>query len=193
MCTLAVYKAAFKVVLDHVKDMGVSIFQWGEGEVMGLVVKLAKEKGENMIKSCSAVVNMVFEAAGLEAPTKGSSLKKVKVTAVKMMNAAKEKKVKKTMMNKDVSKMIRMIYLEGKEVAKERRRFLTVMLVTFCGGCGFQGGWECGSVDEIFKDGRSGEGGSFQDNWKEERSVCGEDIEVVYKELVVGFGGLLAL
>ena len=28
--TLAVYKAAFKVVLDHAKDIGVSIFQWGE-------------------------------------------------------------------------------------------------------------------------------------------------------------------
>ena len=98
-----------------------------------VVVKLAREKGENMMKSCSAVVNMLFEAAGLEAPTKGSSLKKVKVTVVKMMNAAKERKVKKAMMIKDVSKMIRMIYLEGKEVAKERRRFLALMLVTFCG------------------------------------------------------------
>ena len=37
--TLAVYKAAFKVVVNHAKDTGVSIFQWGEGKVMGLVVK----------------------------------------------------------------------------------------------------------------------------------------------------------
>ena len=132
--TLSVYKGAFKVVLEHAKDIRVSIFWWDEGEVMGLVVKLAREKkGENMMKSCSAVVNMLFEAAGLEAPTKGASLKKVKVTAVKMMNMAKEKKVKKAITIKDVSRMIRMIYLEGKEVAKERRRFLALMLVTFFG------------------------------------------------------------
>ena len=177
--TLSVYRGAFKVVLEHAKDIRVSIFRWGEGEVMGLVVKLAREKkGENMMKSCSAVVNMLFEAAGLEAPTKGASLKKVKVTAVKMMNVAKEKKVKKAMTIKDVSKMIRMIYLEGKEVAKERRRFLALMLVTFFGVKRFSDVnkvkvkdvdfKEDGSVDEIFKDRCSGEGRSFQDQWKKE-------------------------
>ena len=132
--TFAGYRSAYKMVLGHAKDIGTSVFHWGEGEVVGLVVKIAKEKKvENMMKKCSAVVNMLFEAAGLEAPTKGASLKKVRVTALKMMNATKRKKVKKAMSIEEVSKMIRVIYLEERGVEKERRRCLALMLVTFFG------------------------------------------------------------
>ena len=47
------------------------MFEWDEGEVVGLMVKIAKEqKGENFMKKASAVVNMLFEAAGMEGPTK---------------------------------------------------------------------------------------------------------------------------
>ena len=71
--TLANYESAYKVLMGHAADIGTSVFPWGEGEIVGLVCKITKEKnGENMMKRCNAVVNMLFEAAGFEAPTKGA-------------------------------------------------------------------------------------------------------------------------
>ena len=63
--TLANYRAACRVVWHHADTLGISVFQWGEGELAGLVVQLVREgKGENMMKKVSAVVNMLHEAAG---------------------------------------------------------------------------------------------------------------------------------
>ena len=43
-----------------------SVFEWGKGEVAGLMVKIAKEeKGENFMKKSLAVVNMLFKASGI--------------------------------------------------------------------------------------------------------------------------------
>ena len=89
--TVKNYGGAFKFVWSHAKVIGRFLFEWDEGEVAGLMVKLAKEeKGENYMKKISAVVNMLFEAAGLEGPTKGDVLKMVKKAAVKKMNVKKE-------------------------------------------------------------------------------------------------------
>ena len=56
---------------SHAQEIGRGVFEWDEGEVVGLMVKIAKEqKGENFMKKASAVVNMLFEAAGMEGPTK---------------------------------------------------------------------------------------------------------------------------
>ena len=89
--TVKNYGGAFNFVWSHAKEIGRFVFEWNEGEVAGLMVKLAKEeKGENYMKKISAVVNMLFEAAGLEGPTKGDVLKMVKKAAVKKMNVKKE-------------------------------------------------------------------------------------------------------
>lgn len=131
--TIAGYRAAFKYVMQHAVGLGTPVFYWGEGEVAGLVVRLAKEEqGENMMKRCSAVVNLLFEVAGFEAPTKGETLKKVKLAAVKRMNVNKVKKTKKPMSVEDMEKMIQVIYL-GRVKEKERQRFLVLMVFTFFG------------------------------------------------------------
>ena len=41
------------------QEIGRSVFEWGKGEVPGLMVKIAKEgKGENIMRKSLAVVNM---------------------------------------------------------------------------------------------------------------------------------------
>ena len=90
--TVKNYGGAFKLVWSHAKEIGRFVFEWGEGEVAGLMVKLAKEeRGENVLKKASAVINILFEAAGMEEPTKGEVLKMVKKVAVKRIKAGKEK------------------------------------------------------------------------------------------------------
>ena len=133
--TLSNYKSAFRMVTEQARELGTLVFHWGEGEMAGLVVKVTKDKrGENMMKKVSAVVNMLFEVVGLEPPTKGSSLRIVKMAAVKKMNLGKgRKKQKQVMTLADMSLLIRKIYLEGTRVSLLRRRFLALMIVLFFG------------------------------------------------------------
>ena len=107
--TIAGYEGAFKWVRGFAKQCGSAVIDWGEGEVAGLVVKLTKEKkGENLMKKCSAVVNLLSEAMGKEAPTKSGALKMVKKTAVKVMNKDKQRRAEKTPMTVEVmAKMIK--------------------------------------------------------------------------------------
>ena len=68
--TMKNYNGAFRFVWSHTQEIGRSVFDWGEGEVAGLLVRIAKEgKGENFMRKASAVVNMLFEVAGMEGPT----------------------------------------------------------------------------------------------------------------------------
>ena len=134
--TIRNYGGAFQIVWNHADKIGNSIFEWGEGEVAGLVVKLAKEKkGENLVKKCSAVVNMIFEVAGLEEPTKGGTLKMIKKSAIKMMNLKKNKPLKREGTSlEDVEIMVKEIYMRlGDQAPKSRRRFLILQLFLFLG------------------------------------------------------------
>ena len=66
-----------------------------------------------MVKKVSAVVNMLNEAAGIQTPTKGATLKMCKKTAVKRINMAKGPgRVRRGTTAEDLSLMIRKIYLE---------------------------------------------------------------------------------
>lgn len=134
--TLAAYSGAFKLVWGHAASIGCSVFQWGEGEMAGLVVKLATEgRGENMLKKCSAVVSLLCEAAGLEAPTHGSALKSVRKAAVKAMNLGKvRRKPRRGTGASDVAMMIKEIYLkQGRRAPAVRRRFLAMQCLLFFG------------------------------------------------------------
>ena len=134
--TMKNYAGAFRFVWVHAKSIGRSVFEWGEGEMAGMMVKLAKEeKGENMMKKTSAVVNMLFEAAGIEGPTKGDVLKMVKKAAVKKMNLKKEKPLeRKGTSLEDVERMVKEIYLKmGNKAPVIKKQFLALQLVLFTG------------------------------------------------------------
>ena len=134
--TVKNYGGAFKLVWSHAKEKGRFLYEWGEGEVAGLMVKLAREeRGENMIKKTSAVINLLFEAAGLEEPTKGEAVRMVKKAAVKMMNVKKEKPLeRKGTSLEDVEKMVEEIYLKmGSRAPAMRKQFLALQLVLFMG------------------------------------------------------------
>ena len=75
------------------------------------MIKISKEKkGDNMLKKCSAVVSMVFNAAGLYAPSQGHALKAIK----KEMNMAKGgKKRRRGTGLEDIMVIIRDIYRKG--------------------------------------------------------------------------------
>ena len=91
------------------------------------MVKIAKEgKGENFMKKSSAVVNMLFEAAGMEGPTKGDVLKMVKKAVVNKMNVDKEKSLeRKGTKLADIEKMVKKIYLKmGNKAPMMKRLFL---------------------------------------------------------------------
>ena len=134
--TIKNYGGAFRIVWSHAKEIGRFVFDWGEGEVAGLMVRLAREgRGENMMKKASAVINILFEAAGLEEPTKGEVLKMVKKAAVKRMNAEKQKPLERKGTNlEDVEKMVKEIYLKmGSKAPAIRKQFLALQLVLFMG------------------------------------------------------------
>ena len=126
--TMKNYGGAFRFVWSHAQEIGRGVFEWGEGEVAGLMVKMAKEgKGENFMRKSSAVVNMLFKAAGMEGPTKGEVLKVVKKAVVKKMNVEKEKPLeRKGSKLADVEKMVEKIYLKrGNRASVMKRQFLT--------------------------------------------------------------------
>ena len=134
--TVKNYGGAFRFVWSHAKEIGRFVFEWGEGEVAGLMVRLAREgRGENMMKKALAVINMLFEAAGLEEPTKGEVLKMVKKAAVKKMNVKKEKPLeRKGTSLEDVEKMVKEIYLKmGCKAPAIKKQFLALQLVLFMG------------------------------------------------------------
>ena len=134
--TIKNYEGAFRVVWKHAQEIGRSVFDWKEGEVAGLVVKLAREeKGENLMKKVSAVINMLFEAAGLEEPTKGEAVKMVKKAAVKRMNVNKERSLeRKGTSLKDIEWMVKEIYVKmGKRAPTVRKQFLALQLILFMG------------------------------------------------------------
>ena len=90
--TIKNYGGAFVIVWRHAEEIGRSVWEWMEGEVAGLMVKLAREeRGENAMKKTSSVINILFEAAGMEEPTKGEAIKMVKKGVVKRTNIKKEK------------------------------------------------------------------------------------------------------
>ena len=69
--TLSNYAAAFKRVWAHAEETGVSLFRWGEGEMMGMLIRLKKEgAAENKLKQVLAVVALVFECMGKDSPTR---------------------------------------------------------------------------------------------------------------------------
>ena len=134
--TVKNYGGVFRFVWTHAQEIGRGVFEWDEGEVAGLMVKIAKEqKGENFMKKASAVVNMLFEAAGMEGPTKGEVLKLVKKAAVKKMNVLKEKPLERKGTNlEDIEKMVEKIYLKmGDKAPMVKKQFLALQLILFTG------------------------------------------------------------
>ena len=132
--TMKVYNSAYKLVADQADKLGKSVFRWGEGEVAGMFVRLNKEgKGEEMMKKVSAVVNMLFEAAGLVSPTKGDVLKVIKKTAVK--NIIKEKEVKRRGLTlEDMEVFIKRIFTgERKDDSLSKKRMLALLCLLFFG------------------------------------------------------------
>ena len=134
--TIRNYGGAFAIVWRHAEELGRSVWEWKEGEVAGLMVKLAREeRGENVMKKTSAVINILFEAAGMEEPTKGEAIKMVKKGAVKMMNIKKEKPLeRKGTSLEDIEIMVREIYMKmGSRAPTRRKQFLALQLVLFMG------------------------------------------------------------
>ena len=125
--TMKTYNGAFKMVMDQVGKLNKSIFRWKEGEVAGMMIMVDKEgKGEEMMKKVSAVVNMLFEVAGLVSPTKSETLKAIKKTAVKNMNQMKEVSFKRRGLTlEDMEVFIKEIYLrESAGDSLEKKRLL---------------------------------------------------------------------
>ena len=59
--TLGTYAAAYRRVVKHMMETGVSLFRWGGGEVMGMMFKLGKEgSAENKLKQVLAVIALVL-------------------------------------------------------------------------------------------------------------------------------------
>ena len=137
--TLRTYASAFKKVWAHAVETGVSLFRWGEGEMMGMLIKAEKEgAAENMLKQVLAVVALVFEVMGRESPTKSHLVLKVKKACVKRGN---ERKVVRSEQVKrvgctlgDMRKVIKDIYVSGVSRADPcRSRFLIMQLFLFFG------------------------------------------------------------
>ena len=139
--TLGTYAAAYRRVVEHMSETGVSLFRWGEGEVMGLMFELGKEgAAENKLKQVLAVVALVFECMGRISPTKSALVLQVKKTCLKRClerkaAAAKPvvaKRVGRTL--EDMRKMIKDIYVSGAfEADPCKQRFLVMQVLLFFG------------------------------------------------------------
>ena len=132
------YASAFKRVWAHAEDTKASLFGWGEGEMMGMLIKLEKEgAAENMLKQVMAVVGLVFEVMGRGSPTKSELVLKVKKTCIKRGNKRKVVRSGQFWVGctlGDVKKMIEDIYVSpASEVDPCRRRFLVTQLFLFFG------------------------------------------------------------
>ena len=113
--TLSNYNGAFQYVWAYGSEIRRSLFFWGEGELASLMVRISRDKkGENFLKKCSAVVTLLLELAGFDSLVGGSVLKMVKKSAIKKMNANKERKVRRGATLEDISKMIREIFIKKK-------------------------------------------------------------------------------
>ena len=128
------YEGVFGFIWKYSKEIKRSVFEWGEGEIAGLLIKIVKnKKGENFLKKASAVITLLLELAGVGS-LGGSVLKFIKKAAIKKMNVYKERNTRRGASLEDVAKMIKVIYIEGRsEVSWERKRFLTLFLLLFFG------------------------------------------------------------
>ena len=137
--TLPTYQSAFRKVWAHASNVESSLFRWGEGEVIGLLIKLEKEQvGENMLKQALAVVNIVFECMGMASPSKGEMVSRIKRTCVKRCNERKQEKgvlrerVGATL--EDMRKMVDALYkYPASRIDPARRRCLVLQLLLFFG------------------------------------------------------------
>ena len=137
--TLSMYAAAFKKVWAYAEETRVSLFRWGEGEMMGMMIRLEKEGGaENKLKQVLAVVSLVFECVGKGSLTRLALVLRVKKTCVKSCNKKKAaapavvKRIGCTL--GDMRKMIDGIYVScASEADSCRKRFLVMRLLLFFG------------------------------------------------------------
>ena len=59
--TLGMYAAAYKRVVKHMTETGVSLFRWGEGELMGMMFELGKEGAEeNKLKQEAIIMHISY-------------------------------------------------------------------------------------------------------------------------------------
>ena len=137
--TLSTYGSAFKRVWAHAVESHTSLFRWGEGEVMGLLIRLEKEGvGENMIKQVMAVISLVFECMGRDSPSKSDLVSKVRKTCVKRVNQKKEaagpRRLREGLTLEQVMVMVRDVYkVPASRAEPARRRFLVMQLLLFFG------------------------------------------------------------
>ena len=137
--TLPTYQSAFRRVWAHAGQVQTSLFRWGEGEVMGLLIKLDKEQvGENMLKQAMAVVSIVFECMGMVSPSKGEMVARIKRTCVKKCNERKQNRVvlreREGATVGDMRKTMDALYLHpASRVDPARRRCLVMQLLLFFG------------------------------------------------------------
>ena len=139
--TLGTYAAAYRRVVKHMSETGVSLFRWGEGEVMGLMFELGKEgAAENKLKQVLAVVALVFECMGRVSPTKSALVLQVKKTCLKRCLERKAAAAKPVVAKRvgctleDMRKMIKDIYVSGAfEADPCKQRFLVMQVLLFFG------------------------------------------------------------
>ena len=191
--TLSTYAAAFKKVWAYAEEIGVSLFRWGEGEMMGMMIGLEKEgAAENKIKQVSAVVSLVFECMGKESPNKSALVLKVRKTCVKKCNERKAAALVPASAERvgctlgDMRKMIDGIYVSGASEADLcRKRCLVMQVFFFVGVKGFSDVAKLKVKDVSFlKDGslevlvrksktdQVGRGAKFYLSGKKVRGVC---------------------
>ena len=139
--TLGTYAAAYRRVVKHMSETGVSLFRWGEGEVMGLMFELGKEgAAENKLKQVLAVVALVFECMGRVSPTKSALVLQVKKTCLKRCLERKAAAAKPVVAKRvgctleDMRKMIKDIYVSRAfEADSCKQRFLVMQVLLFFG------------------------------------------------------------
>ena len=136
--TLGTYAAAYKRVVKHMTETGVSLFRWGEGELMGMMFELGKEgAAENKLKQVLAVVALVFKCMGKEGPTRSALVLQVKKTCLKRCNERKAATLAPALAERvgctlgDMRKIIDGIYVSGASEADLCRKRFLVMQVLF--------------------------------------------------------------
>lgn len=132
--TINLYDRALKKIWEFSKKIGISLFLWGEGEMVGLLVQMGKEgTTENAVKQSMACVNLIFEVMGKASPTKGALVAKVKVSVMK-----RRKQVAVRARNmwtvRAMGKLIRSLYrVPASEVSAQDRRCLVLQVMLFFG------------------------------------------------------------
>ena len=155
--TLPTYEAGFRRVWQHSLDIRCPVFRWGEGEAMGLLIKLEGQGiKENGFKQCMAVLNIIFECLGRESPSKSALVSRIKKTCIKKSNVKKNAEGKKKERGlakiSDIKKMLADLYKNpASEVEPARRRFLVQHLLLFFGMKRFSDIAELRVKDFMFK------------------------------------------